>query len=70
MTIAPFVPPIVLAIAKSPAVNQYDLSSIRIVMSGAAPMGKELEDTVRAKLPDAKLGQVIFLQITSQSKHF
>ncbi|KAF8407321.1 hypothetical protein HHK36_006448 [Tetracentron sinense] len=57
VTIAPFVPPIVLAIAKSPAVDNYDLSSIRTVMSGAAPMGKELEDTVRAKLPNAKLGQ-------------
>lgn len=59
VSIAPFVPPIVLAIAKSPVVDQYDLSSIRTVMSGAAPMGKELEDTVRAKLPNAKLGQVI-----------
>ncbi|KAI3967123.1 hypothetical protein MKX01_034927 [Papaver californicum] len=57
VSIAPFVPPIVLAIAKSPVVDNYDLSSIRTVMSGAAPMGKELEDTVRAKLPNAKLGQ-------------
>ena len=60
VSIAPFVPPIVLAIAKSPEVNKYDLSSIRTVMSGAAPMGKELEDAVRAKLPNAKLGQVNF----------
>lgn len=59
VTIAPFVPPIVLAIAKSPEVDRYDLSSIRTVMSGAAPMGKELEDCVRAKIPNAKLGQVI-----------
>ncbi|KAI8570078.1 hypothetical protein RHMOL_Rhmol01G0005300 [Rhododendron molle] len=44
VTIAPFVPPIVLAIAKSPVVDNYDLSSIRTVMSGAAPMGKELEN--------------------------
>ncbi|XP_050218970.1 4-coumarate--CoA ligase 2-like [Mercurialis annua] len=57
VTIAPFVPPIVLSIAKSPVIDKYDLSSIRMVMSGAAPMGKELEDTVRAKLPNAKLGQ-------------
>ncbi|KAM1087677.1 hypothetical protein ACFX2B_013031 [Malus domestica] len=57
VTIAPFVPPIVLSIAKSPDLDRYDLSSIRMVMSGAAPMGKELEDTVRAKLPNAKLGQ-------------
>lgn len=57
VTIAPFVPPIVLAIAKSPLVDEYDLSSIRMIMSGAAPMGKELEDTVRSKLPNAILGQ-------------
>ncbi|KAL4279997.1 hypothetical protein GQ457_03G045070 [Hibiscus cannabinus] len=58
VTIAPFVPPIVLAIAKTPDVDKYDLSSIRMVMSGAAPMGKELEDAVKARLPNAKLGQV------------
>ncbi|GKV00482.1 hypothetical protein SLEP1_g13159 [Rubroshorea leprosula] len=57
VTIAPFVPPIVLAIAKNPDIDKYDLSSIRTVLSGAAPMGKELEDAVRAKLPKAKLGQ-------------
>ncbi|KAF3452803.1 hypothetical protein FNV43_RR03236 [Rhamnella rubrinervis] len=57
VTIAPFVPPIVLAIAKSPDVDRFNLSSVRMVMSGAAPMGKELEDALRAKLPNAKLGQ-------------
>lgn len=58
VTIAPFVPPIVLAVSKSPVIDKYDLSSIRMVMSGAAPMGKELEDAVRDRLPNAKLGQV------------
>ncbi|XP_047325501.1 4-coumarate--CoA ligase 1-like [Impatiens glandulifera] len=57
VSIGPFVPPIVLAIAKSPVVDKYDLSSIRTVMSGAAPLGKELEDAVRLKFPNAKLGQ-------------
>ncbi|OWM65790.1 hypothetical protein CDL15_Pgr015215 [Punica granatum] len=57
VTIAPFVPPIVLAMSKYADMDKYDLSSIRTVMSGAAPMGKELEDSVRAKLPNAKLGQ-------------
>ncbi|CAK9325753.1 unnamed protein product [Citrullus colocynthis] len=56
-TIAPFVPPIVLDFAKNPDIHRYDLSSIRIVMSGAAPMGKDLEDTVKARLPNATLGQ-------------
>ncbi|GMH17809.1 hypothetical protein Nepgr_019650 [Nepenthes gracilis] len=57
VTILPVVPPIVLAIAKSPGIDMYDLSSIRTAMSGAAPLGKELEDTVRSKLPKAVLGQ-------------
>lgn len=62
-TIAPFVPPIVLDFAKNPDIHNYDLSSIRIVMSGAAPMGKDLEDTVKARLPNAILGQVIYIQL-------
>ncbi|XP_014507673.1 4-coumarate--CoA ligase 2 [Vigna radiata var. radiata] len=57
VSVAPFVPPMILAIAKSPDLQLYDLSSIRLIMSGAAPVGKELEDSVRAKLPNAILGQ-------------
>jgi 4-coumarate--CoA ligase len=36
------VPPIVLALAKHPLVDEYDLSSLRHIMSGAAPLGAEL----------------------------
>ncbi|KAF5750669.1 4-coumarate--CoA ligase 2 isoform 1 [Tripterygium wilfordii] len=57
VTVAPIVPPIVLAIAKSPETEKYDLSSIRVLKSGAAPVGKELEDAVSAKFPNARLGQ-------------
>jgi 4-coumarate--CoA ligase len=57
VTMGPFVPPIVLAIAKNPIVEKYDLSSIKMVMSGAAHLGKELEDAFRARLPNAVLGQ-------------
>ncbi|CAN7104919.1 unnamed protein product [Brassica rapa subsp. narinosa] len=57
VTVAPMVPPIVLAMAKSPETEKYDLGSIRVVKSGAAPLGKELEDAVSAKFPNAKLGQ-------------
>ncbi len=42
VTVAYLVPPIVLALAKQPIVSDYDLSSLRIVMSGAAPLGAEL----------------------------
>ncbi|CAA6671069.1 unnamed protein product [Spirodela intermedia] len=57
VTVAPLVPPILLALAKRPDLGSYDLSSIRIVMSGAAPMGKDLEEALSAKLPAAKVGQ-------------
>ncbi|KAG8044199.1 hypothetical protein GUJ93_ZPchr0228g22244 [Zizania palustris] len=57
ITIAPFVPPIVVEIAKSPKVTADDLASIRMVMSGAAPMGKDLQDSFMAKIPNAVLGQ-------------
>ena len=36
------VPPIVLALAKHPIVDDYDLSAVRGVLSGAAPLGAEL----------------------------
>uniref|UniRef100_A0A0E0E4M3 4-coumarate--CoA ligase n=1 Tax=Oryza meridionalis TaxID=40149 RepID=A0A0E0E4M3_9ORYZ len=57
VTVAPFVPPIVVEIAKSPRVTADDLASIRMVMSGAAPMGKDLQDAFMAKIPNAVLGQ-------------
>ncbi|XP_047073556.1 4-coumarate--CoA ligase 5 [Lolium rigidum] len=57
ITIAPLVPPIVVEMAKSDAMDRHDLSSVRMVMSGAAPMGKELQDIIHAKLPNAVLGQ-------------
>jgi 4-coumarate--CoA ligase len=36
------VPPIVLALAKHPLVDQFDLTSLKQVFSGAAPLGAEL----------------------------
>ena len=39
-------PPILLALAKHPAVDSYDLSSVEIVYSGAAPLDAELAGAV------------------------
>ncbi len=36
------VPPVVLALAKHPMVDQYDMSSVVQIFSGAAPLGAEL----------------------------
>lgn len=58
VSVAMVVPPLVLALAKNPMVAEYDLSSIRLVLSGAAPLGKELEEALRSRVPQAVLGQV------------
>ena len=44
------VPPIVLALAKHPAVSDYDLSSLSKVMSGAAPLGAEVAEEAAARI--------------------
>ena len=36
------VPPMVLALAKHPVIDEHDLSSLNLVFSGAAPLGAEL----------------------------
>jgi acyl-CoA synthetase (AMP-forming)/AMP-acid ligase II len=43
ITLAYVVPPIVLALAKHPLVDRYDLSALRLVMSGAAPLDPDLQ---------------------------
>lgn len=43
VTIASLVPPIVLALAKHPLVDKYNLSKLRTITSGAAPLGPDLE---------------------------
>ncbi|KAK8713266.1 hypothetical protein V6N13_148488 [Hibiscus sabdariffa] len=57
VSVAAVVPPLVLALAKNPVVAQFDLSSIRVVLSGAAPLGKELEEALKERIPQAVLGQ-------------
>ena len=50
VTLGWVVPPIALALAKHPAIDGADLSSLRLVMSGAAPLGAELSDSVAARI--------------------
>lgn len=49
------VPPVALALAKHPMVDQFDLSSVDQIFSGAAPMGAELSDAVAKRLNCAVL---------------
>ena len=43
-------PPVAIALAKHPMVDQFDLSSLKIIMSAAAPLGAELSAEVERRL--------------------
>lgn len=44
------VPPVVLGMAKTPMVDDYDLSSLRMMFCGAAPLGGEVAQEASARL--------------------
>jgi acyl-CoA synthetase (AMP-forming)/AMP-acid ligase II len=50
VTRAYVVPPIALALAKHPAVDGRDLSALRHILSGAAPLGAELAEDVAQRI--------------------
>lgn len=50
VTRAYLVPPIILALAKHPAVERYDLSALRVIMSGAAPLSEAVARTCAERL--------------------
>ncbi|HEV3469897.1 MAG TPA: 4-coumarate--CoA ligase family protein [Pyrinomonadaceae bacterium] len=50
VTMAHFVPPIMLALAKSPAVSDFDLSSLKTIFSAAAPLGPDVVRAVADRL--------------------
>ncbi|KAJ7690754.1 AMP binding protein [Mycena rosella] len=49
-TISLVVPPVLVVLARHPAVDQYDLSSMEILFSGAAPLGHSLVKSVKDRL--------------------
>ncbi|EFJ28112.1 hypothetical protein SELMODRAFT_231716 [Selaginella moellendorffii] len=57
ITHVPLVPPIVIALGKSPAVKAFDLSSLREIGSGAAPLGREVINACLERFPDVKVRQ-------------
>jgi len=46
ITFAYVAPPVVLLLSKNPIVDKYDLSSLRMMNSGAAPLTRELVDSL------------------------
>ncbi len=68
VTFANVVPPIVLALAKSPLVDNYDLRSLRLVFSGAAPLKESLALAASARL-GCRVAQGYGLTETSPVTH-
>lgn len=44
------VPPVIVMLSKRPETSKYDLSSIELILCGAAPLSKELQNDVMGKL--------------------
>jgi 4-coumarate--CoA ligase len=61
-------PPVLVVLSRDPRVANYDLSSLRMVTSGAAPLTRELVDTVHKKL-NIKVNQAYGLSETSPMTH-
>ncbi|KZT09094.1 amp dependent CoA ligase [Laetiporus sulphureus 93-53] len=53
----PVVPPIVVMLCKHPAVKDHDLSSLRTMKSGSAPLTAEVIRQLSVKLPHLSIGQ-------------
>ena len=62
------VPPVVLALAKHPIVDKYDMSPVREIFSGAAPLGGELAEAAAARL-GCVVGQGYGMTETSPVTH-
>ncbi|KIL59197.1 hypothetical protein M378DRAFT_111242 [Amanita muscaria Koide BX008] len=52
------VPPLVVLMCKHAATKKYDLSHIRLIMCGAAPLSAEVCDQLYQRFPQAHIGQV------------
>jgi acyl-CoA synthetase (AMP-forming)/AMP-acid ligase II len=68
ITFGYLVPPIVLALAKHPLVDKYDLSNLRMIISGAAPLSDDLAQACAGRLGCA-VGQGYGLTETSPVTH-
>ncbi|KAH7926478.1 acetyl-CoA synthetase-like protein [Leucogyrophana mollusca] len=61
------VPPQIVLLCKHPAVKDYDLSGVRFLISGAAPLSAELMKQLVKVIPNAQVGQGYGLTESSTS---
>ncbi|KAG6861156.1 hypothetical protein C0995_003165 [Termitomyces sp. Mi166 len=57
ITTALIVPPVLVVLARHPAVDKYDVSSLEILFSGAAPLGPDLVKQVTKRLHARRNGK-------------
>jgi acyl-CoA synthetase (AMP-forming)/AMP-acid ligase II len=56
------VPPVMIALAKQGMAGKYDLSSLKYIGSGAAPLGKDVMEVVAKNFPKAEIVQVTLIR--------
>ncbi|KAH8725554.1 hypothetical protein GQ44DRAFT_652816 [Phaeosphaeriaceae sp. PMI808] len=61
-------PPVIVRLSRDKMVEKYDLSSVKMITSGAAPLTKELVDAVHKRL-GIKINQAYGLSETSPMTH-
>jgi len=61
-------PPVIVRLARDKMVEEFDLSSVRMITSGAAPLTQELVDAVHKRLK-IKINQAYGLSETSPMSH-
>lgn len=61
-------PPVIVRLARDKMVDKYDLSSVKMITSGAAPLTQELVDSVHKRLK-IKINQAYGLSETSPMTH-
>ncbi|KAJ3674354.1 hypothetical protein LUZ60_004970 [Juncus effusus] len=57
VTFVPAAPPLIVALAKSPDVLKFDLSSLQAIGVGGAPLGRELAERFAKRFPNVELVQ-------------
>ncbi|PON72199.1 4-coumarate-CoA ligase [Trema orientale] len=67
VTSMPVSPPLVVALVKSELTRRYDLSSLRVLGCGGAPLGEEVVKSFNAKFPNVEMSQGYGLTETTGS---
>lgn len=57
VTVLVLPPPVLTLLARHPAVDAHDLSSVELIVSGGAPLGAALQEAVATRFPTAAVGQ-------------